>query len=202
MARYNDASFPPIGQWDPRLTNIACPELSPVETLHENPWFSVRNRGGYFTTEYRLRQVVVLPVVHKDSVAMVRVKRPVISDMTLELPAGGVEKGEAPAFAASRELAEESGILISDLSRYVPMPPIAGSPTRMPRLIYVFRVDVSEQEYEERRAHDEEIDSVQRIPVRNLAQMMINGEIYVAVPLAVLGIFLSLHQFGGTQSIL
>ena len=196
MIRYNDASFPPGADWDPRLSEIACPDLSPVEILHDNPWFSVCKPGGYFTVEYHRLQVAVLPVVNGDSIAMVRVKRPVINDMTLELPAGSVENGEEAAFAAARELAEETGIVISDLGRYVPMPPIAISSTRMPRLSYVFRVDVSEQEYAERRAHDDEIDSVERIPVRDLAKMMAEGEIYVAVPLAVLGIFLSSHQYG------
>ena len=92
MTHFYNASFPPNGPWDPRLSTLACPELVPVETLHENPWYSVRNRGGFFTVEYHLRQVVVLPVVNQDSIAMVRVKRPVINDMPLELPAGGLRR--------------------------------------------------------------------------------------------------------------
>lgn len=191
MTRYNDALFPPHADWDLRLSEIACPALSPVQIVHENPWFSVWNRGGYFTVEYHQRQVAVLPVVNGDAVAMVRAKRPVINDMTLELPAGGVEKGEDPVHAASRELAEEAGIVISDLSRYVPMPPIAISSTRMPRLSYVFRVDVSEHEFSGRRPHDDEIHSIERIPIGDLAEMMAGGAIYVSLTLAVLGIFLN-----------
>ena len=194
MTRYNDASFPPYGDWDPRLSEIACPGLSPVETVHENPWFSVWNRGGYFTVEYHQRHVAVLPVVNGNAIAMVRVRRPVIDDMTLELPAGGVEKGEDPVHAASRELAEETGIVVSDLGRYVPMPPIAVSSTRMPKLSYVFRVDVSEQEFAERRAHDDEIHSVERVAISDLSGMMAGGQIYVSVPLAILGIFLASRQ--------
>ena len=194
MPRYNNASFPPQGDWDRRLSEIACPGLSPVETVHENPWFSVRNRGGYFTVEYHQHHVAVLPVVNGDSIAMVRVKRPVINDMTLELPAGGVEKGEDPVQAASRELAEEAGIVISDLSRYIPMPPIAVSSTRMPGLSYVFSVDVSETEFAKRRPHDDEIHSVERIAISDIGNMMMRGQIYVSVPLAVLGIFLTSRQ--------
>jgi 8-oxo-dGTP pyrophosphatase MutT (NUDIX family) len=170
MSRYNDPSYPPHGDWDQRLSDIACPGLSLIETVHENPWFAVRNRGGYYTLEYHLRHVAVLPVVNDDSIAMVRVKRPVINDMTLELPAGAIEEDENPAYAASRELAEEAGIVVSDLGRYIPMLPIAVSPTRMPNLGYVFQVDVSEQEFAERQPHDAEIHSVERSPVGNLAR--------------------------------
>ncbi len=196
VARFNNASFPPAGDWDPRLSSVACPELTPVETLHENPWFSVRNRGGYFTLEYYLDAVAVLPVINEDSFLMVRVKRPVINDLALELPAGGIEKGEHPIDAASRELAEETGIIVSDLDRYIPMPPIALSPTRMPRLSYVFRVHVSEEEFAKRNPHDDEVYSVERIYISEAVRMMACGEIYVALPLAVLGIFLNSHQFG------
>ena len=162
MTRFNDPIFPPLSDWDPRLSSIACKELLPVETLHENPWFSLRNRGGYFTIDYHLPQVAILPVVNGDSIVMVRVKRPVINDMPLELPAGGAEKGEAPVQAASRELMEETGIFIADMSRFLPMPPIAISSTRVPNLAYVFRVDVSEKEFADKHHHDDEIHTVER----------------------------------------
>lgn len=191
MPDYHNASFPPSADWDERLSDIACTELTPVEKLHENPWFSVCNRGGYFTVEYHLRQVIVLPVVSNDSVAMVRVKRPVINDLSLELPAGAVEEDESPVAAAARELDEEAGIAISDSDRYIPMPPLAVSPTRMPSLVYVFQVDITEREFLERKSHDEEIYCVERVYLQDLAQMMASGEIYVAVPLAILGIFLA-----------
>ncbi len=58
-------------------------------------------------------------VEHKDAVAIVAVRgeellvveqfRPAIGRRTLELPAGLVEPGEAPAEAARRELMEEAG---------------------------------------------------------------------------------------------
>ena len=190
MNEFNDPIFPPLRDWDPRLSSIACKELLPVDTLHENPWFSLRNRGGYFTIEYHLPQVAILPVVNGDSIVMVRVKRPVINDMTLELPAGGVEKGEAPVQAASRELMEETGIKIADLSRFLPMPPIAISTTRVPNLAYVFRVDVSEKEFADKHHHDDEIHTVERFSLGDLPSMMKSGKIYASPSLAILGIYL------------
>ena len=121
---------------------------------------------------------------------MVRVNRPVINDMTLELPAGGVEKDEDPVRAAARELGEEAGIIISDMSRFVPMPPIAISSTRVPNLSYVFKIDISEHEFANRRHHDDEIHGVERLPMGDLSGMMSSGKIYVSLSLAILGIFL------------
>ena len=191
MTHFYNASFPPNGPWDPRLSTLACPELVPVETLHENPWYSVRNRGGFFTVEYRLRQVVVLPVVNQDSIAMVRVKRPVINDTPLELPAGALEKDEDAATGAVRELLEETGIKVTNLDRFISMAPISVSSTRNPNLSYIFKVDISEKEYVNRQPHDDEIYSVERLAINDLAKKMASGEIYVSLALAVLGIFLT-----------
>ena len=191
MTHFYNASFPPNGPWDPRLSTLACPELVPVETLHENPWYSVRNRGGFFTVEYRLRQVVVLPVVNQDSIAMVRVKRPVINDTPLELPAGALEKDEDVATGAARELLEETGIKVTNLDRFISMAPISVSSTRNPNLSYIFKVDISEKEYVNRQPHDDEIYSVERFAINDLAKKMASGEIYVSLTLAVLGIFLA-----------
>ena len=161
-----------------------------METLHENPWYSVRNRGGFFTVEYCLRQVVVLPIVNQDSIAMVRVKRPVIRDTPLELPAGAIEKDEDAATGAARELLEETGIKVTGLDRFIPMAPISVSSTRSPNLSYIFKVDISEKEYINRQPHDDEIYSVERFAINDLAKKMASGEIYVSLTLGVLGTFL------------
>jgi ADP-ribose pyrophosphatase len=190
MATYRNSSFPPEGSWDRRLFEVACPELQPVATLHENPWFSVRNRGGYFTLENHLRTVLVLPVVDNNSIVMVRAKRPVIGDITLELPAGAIEENEAPQVGAARELAEETGIRILQTERFVAMPPLAVLPNRSPMLSYVFRVDISVQEFNERGPYDHEIQSVSQFAISDLPRMMSSGEIYVTAPLAIIGIFL------------
>lgn len=189
MKLTNPVSYPPRGEWDRRLTSVACPDLAPVTTLHENEWFSVRNRGGYFTTEFHLPQVIVLPVVDHAGIVMIRVKRPVIGDTTLELPAGAIERGEAPVTGAAREFAEETGIEIP-ASRFQAMPPMSTSPNRMPNLVYVFAVELTREEFDRRKPHDSEVESVHCVPIGEVVKLITEGGLYVALPVAVIASYL------------
>ena len=171
---------------DPRLTIPQCTGLTPVVTLHENPWFTVRKRGDFYTIEYNAADVIILPVVDHGAVVMVRVKRPIVADVTLELPAGSAKRDESPLQAAARELAEETGIHITDLKRFAPLPPIAGSPNRNPILLHIFTVNIAIDEFERRKAHDDEIAAVELFDLEDLSRLLCHGDIYVAVPVAVI----------------
>ncbi len=171
---------------DPRLTTVQCHDLTPVVTVHENPWFSVRRRGDFYTTEYSAADVIILPIVDQRAVVMVRVKRPVIADVTLELPAGSTQGDESPLQAAARELVEETGIGISDLKRFNALPPIAGSPNRNPNLLHIFAVNITIEEYERKNPHDDEIAAVELFDLEDVSKLLCHGDIYVAVPTAVI----------------
>ena len=175
---------------DPRLTAPQCTSLNPVETVHENQWFTVRNRGGYFTTECRHLQVIILPIVDDHSIVMVKVKRPIIADAPLELPAGGGIDNESPFQAAARELFEETGIEIHDLDRFELLSPIAGFPNRIPTLLHVIKIDISLSEFVNRKKHDSEVESVVMHTFKDIFSLIMQGEIYVAVPIAVIARFL------------
>jgi 8-oxo-dGTP pyrophosphatase MutT (NUDIX family) len=179
----------PVTIDDPRLIGPQCQELTPIETIHRNPWFEVRNRGGYYTAEYRQPQVIVLPVIEDNAVVMVRVKRPVIADVTLELPAGGFRRDERPRQAAARELYEETGIHI-DSHRLMPLIPLSNSPNRNPCLIHIFQLELTKEEYDQRDGHDHEIDDVAMFDLDDIRKMILGGQIFVGVPLAILGRFL------------
>jgi len=171
---------------DSRLLAPSCPALGPAAMVHENSWFTVMDRGGYFTMESP-PQVIILPVVDNRAVVMVRVRRPVVADCPLELPAGGFADGEAPHQAAARELAEETGIRIDDPQRFLPQPPVAGSPDRNPLLLHIFRVDLTPDDFLTRGPHDQEIQAVELLDYPRVARLLHQGEIYVAAPMAVLG---------------
>lgn len=174
---------------DPRLVSPQCPSLVPVKTIHENPWFFVRNRGGYYTIEYKTPQIAILPIVEDHSIVMIRAKRPVIGDNTLELPAGDAGEAETPVIAAARELAEETGINIWELERFQLLPPISILPNRSPVFSYIYQICITQQEFDMRKMHDEEILSVESIFFDDVKQMIVDGEIYVSFPISIISRF-------------
>lgn len=175
---------------DPRVCKPQCYSLQPVTIVHENRWFSILKRGDFFTLEYHQPQVVVLPVVDGSSIVMVKVKRPILADNPLELPAGGAKDGELPREAAAREFVEETGICVSDIKRFNDLPPLANSPNRNPNLVSIFQVHLSKIEFENRAGHDTEIEGVKLFSLDQIDSMLVAGEIYVAVPAAVLSRYL------------
>ena len=165
---------------------LLCPDLVPVLPIHRNPWFKVMSRGSYYTIEYDRPQVVVLPILNGDSIIMVRVCRPLIDDFPLELPAGDSMNGEIPRLAAMREFIEETGIRIEDSLRFVPELPISEMPGRIPVLLSAFSIEVSQSEFDSRSRHDNEISSVEVLSFTEIARKIVNGEIYLSSPIAII----------------
>ncbi|MBI3795064.1 MAG: NUDIX hydrolase [Nitrospinae bacterium] len=175
---------------DRRLREAACDGLGKPELVHENPWFRVCNRGGYFTTEPVQRGLAVLPVVEGRGIVLIRSRRPVVNDTPLEIPAGGIGDDEEPRAGASRELAEETGVRIGDLSRFEMLPPLSHSTNRNPMLFYVYKVVITAGEFENRGPHDHEVESVHLYSFDEIRKMIRSGEMYVAVPIAIILRFL------------
>lgn len=63
--------------------------------------------------------VGIVPFLNKDTVVMVRQYRHPVGEVTLELPAGKLDKGENPLACVKRELAEETGYTAKKISRLV-----------------------------------------------------------------------------------
>ena len=56
----------------------------------------------------------------------------------------------------------------------------------MPNLVYVFRIDLTRKEFEQRKPHDQEVESVHCVPFDEVVQLITDGGIYVALPVAVI----------------
>ncbi len=153
--------------------------------VHVNPWFSVGLSDGYYRIEPAQAQVVVLPCIGRD-ILFVRVHRPLLGMALLELPAGCAEPGESPVEAIRRELAEEAGVFVQDLSRFQELPPLTVSPDRIPRWPSLFQIEISEEEFACRQDHDDEIDEVLRLDKATIFERILNGGLQSCLPMAIL----------------
>ena len=115
-----------------------------VEYLFRNPWCSfrvdeVRLPDGA-KIEYGVLEsagfAAVVPVTEEGCVVLVRQWRQPVGSFTLELPGGGLEKGESPREAARKELLEETGYRAEDLSHLVS---VHTSPGRSTEVCHLFR---------------------------------------------------------------
>ena len=83
------------------------------KTVFATPWFQVQEAatGGKFPN-YSINSpdfVCIIAVTEKNELLLVRQFRHAVAEMTLELPAGHVEKDETPEESARKELLEETG---------------------------------------------------------------------------------------------
>jgi ADP-ribose pyrophosphatase len=132
---------------------------------------------------------MILPIVDDKAIVMVRVYRPVINDITLELPAGGIEEHETPFEAASRELKEEAGITICDPQRFEMIPPLVHM-VRSPCIPYYSQVHLSKEEFNNKGVHDSEIASVECFEFKEVLGKIVNGEIYIGLQIAIIARYL------------
>jgi len=82
---------------------------SRVFFVREEKWRGPQNSRFNRHTVVHPGAVAILPFDAKGRVLMIRQFRPAANDWMLEIPAGTLEKGEAPLACAKRELIEEIG---------------------------------------------------------------------------------------------
>jgi ADP-ribose pyrophosphatase len=115
-----------------------------VEYLFRNPWCSFRvdevQLPDGAEIEYGILEsggfAAVVPVTRSGSVVLVRQWRQPVEGYTLELPGGGVERGEDPRESIQRELLEETGYGAENLS---PLVSVHTSPGRSTEVCHLFR---------------------------------------------------------------
>mgnify|MGYP000147311620 CR=1 FL=1 len=157
--------------------------------LHHNSWFDVALENDYYSIRPAKKDVIVLPVVEKNKVVIVGVKRPILGKISNELPAGYVEDSEGPLEAAARELCEETGIIINDLSRFIEKPPIYVLPSRIPCATFIYTVFITYDEFINRKQHDAEIEHVTLLSYEQYLNMLKRGEVNVAIVIGLISNF-------------
>ena len=116
--------------------------------------------------------VCVLPLTEDGEVIFVNQFRYALNKVTLEVPAGKLEKGEDPTEAALRELSEETGI---EAKKIVPMGALYTTPALMDEIIYMYiATDLSQGE--QQLDEDEYVNAI-KIPLDKAVEMVMNGEI-------------------------
>jgi ADP-ribose pyrophosphatase len=116
--------------------------------------------------------VGVLPFVDKDTVVMVRQYRHPVGEVTLELPAGKLDTGEAPLACVKRELNEETGYTskkIRPLLQYWPTPAFANEVLHL----YV----ATDLKAGKSHTDDDEFLRCVTVPFKKALKMALDGEI-------------------------
>lgn len=116
--------------------------------------------------------VCVLPLTDEGEVIFVNQFRYALNKVTLEVPAGKLEKGEDPQEAALRELSEETGI---EAKKIVPMGALYTTPALMDEIIYMY-IATDLVQGEQHLDEDEFVNAV-KIPLNKAVEMVMNGEI-------------------------
>ena len=136
--------------------------------------------------------VTVVALAENDEVVLVRQFRLPAGQVLLETPAGVVEPGEQPTAAAQRELAEEAGMRAGRLE---PVLSMYLAPGYSEEKMHVFLG--AELVPAERRADEDEIIEVERVPLAEVAQMCLDGRIEDAKTVAGILAVLRLREMAG-----
>lgn len=123
--------------------------------------------------------ICVVPVDGDGNVLMVRQYRKPTNGFLLEIPAGGIEPGEAPEVAARRELQEEIGYTPGNLS---PLSAFWLAPGWCSEYMYAFlATDLAAAALE---SDDDEFIDVIRVPLANVPEEIASGNIQDAKSVA------------------
>ena len=114
----------------------------------------------------------VVPVDDEGNIIMVSQYRNAIKKQTLEIPAGGINKGEDPLECAARELEEETGYTVKSIE---PLTSIYTAIAYCNEIIYVYFAKVGEKK--EQHLDEDEYVEVKKYSLEELENMILNGTI-------------------------
>ncbi|MDE5862243.1 MAG: NUDIX hydrolase [Ruminococcus sp.] len=116
--------------------------------------------------------VCVIPVTDKNEIFMVKQFRYPFREVTTEIPAGKLEKGESHYECGRRELVEETGFTCTE---YIYLGEIYPTPAYNTEIIHVYLargLNLKEQNLD-----DDEFLDVEKIPLTQAVEMVMDGRI-------------------------
>jgi len=115
---------------------------------------------------------VVIPMTEDGQIYMVRQFRKPIEQISLEIPAGKLDKGEDPLDCAVRELKEETGLETKDIRHLIN---IHSAPGFTDEVLYMYVARDLHQG--ESCADEDEFISAEKYPIDTLVEMIVKKEI-------------------------
>ena len=116
--------------------------------------------------------VCVIPVTDDGCAVMERQYRYPVDEVVLEIPAGKLEKGEDPFFAAVRELEEETGFKTDSIIKLGEYWPTVGYCSERVYLYFAKMLSKGSTHFD-----DDEFISLIKMPFEKAYEMCMNGEI-------------------------
>ena len=147
------------------------------------------NEHGFFVLD-TVDWVNVLPITADQEVVFVRQYRHGSDDLSLEIPGGMVDPGEAPIVSAARECLEESGFRASDLKSLGVLNP---NPAVFNNQLHTFVAEDVVIEADIQNTATEQTEVV-LVPVADLTSYLLDGRIDHALVAATLWRYLYLNQ--------
>lgn len=133
--------------------------------------------------------IAILAIDDVENVFLVKQYRHAVSDVTVDLPGGGVEKGESSVDAAIREFAEETGMIAASMEKLVTYYPDSG---RTACTKHIFLAKDLSKDTSGRYTQDESEDiRLMKMPLQEVLEGMRNGEMKDATLFVAIGAYLN-----------
>ncbi len=116
--------------------------------------------------------VCIAALTDKNELLFVRQFRYPYKEVTLELPAGKLEKGQNPLENGKRELLEETGAIGRE---YITLGKVYPSPGYCGEIIHLYYCKIDR--YEHQQLDDDEFLNVEKIPLEKAVELVMNNEI-------------------------
>ncbi|MGG3998366.1 NUDIX hydrolase [Anoxybacillus kestanbolensis] len=119
--------------------------------------------------------VAVLAITEENKIVLVRQYRKALERVLVEIPAGKLEKGEAPLETAKRELEEETGYVCEKME---PLHSFYTSPGFADELVHIFLAKGLTKKSEKQMLDDDEFVDVLKVTLEEALKMVEDKQIY------------------------